>query len=134
MHAHSRKFISPEELNRESLLRILEEQAEIRFVSVAGVDLMGHETDAKIPVEVFRENIDEFLYGIAVNTDGSSVVLPGIASINNARIDMRADTSVKWWLDQNVDNIDPVTGLPVSTLKIPCFLIHHEKEIGRAHV
>ena len=134
MHAHSRKFISPEELNRESLLRILEEQAEIRFVSVAGVDLMGHETDAKIPVEVFRENIDEFLYGIAVNTDGSSVVLPGIASINNARIDMRADTSVKWWLDQNVDNIDPVTGLPVSTLKIPCFLIHHEKAVDSRSV
>ena len=70
MHVYSRKFISPEELNKESLLRILDEQAEIRFVSVAGVDLMGHETDAKIPVEVFRENIDEFLHGIAVSTDG----------------------------------------------------------------
>ena len=134
MHVYSRKFISPEELNKESLLRILDEQAEIRFVSVAGVDLMGHETDAKIPVEVFRENIDEFLHGIAVSTDGSSVVLPGIASINNAKIDMRADTSVKWWLDQNPDNIDPETGRPISTLKIPCFLIHHEKAVDSRSV
>lgn len=129
MQAQTINFISPEELSKDKLLSILSEHPEIRFVSVAGVDLMGHETDEKIPVQVFIEDIDSFLSGIAVNTDGSSVILPDIATINNAKIDMRADTSVKWWVDRNVDNTDPVTGLPVCTLKIPCFLIHHEKAV-----
>ena len=129
MQAYARNYISPEELTKDKLLSILESHPEIRFVSVAGVDLMGHETDEKIPVEVFIEDIDQFLNGIAVHTDGSSVILPDIATINNAKIDMRADTSVKWWIDRNADNIDTVTGLPVCTLKIPCFLIHHEKAV-----
>lgn len=129
MQVYARNFISPEELSKENLLSILDSHPEIRFVSVAGVDLMGHETDEKIPVAVFIEDIDRFLNGIAVHTDGSSVILPDLATINNAKIDMRADTSVKWWIDRNADNIDPVTGLPVCTLKIPCFLIHHEKAV-----
>ncbi|HHU07990.1 MAG TPA: glutamine synthetase, partial [Clostridiaceae bacterium] len=111
MQVYTRNFISPEELSKENLLSILDSHSEIRFVSVAGVDLMGHETDEKIPVAVFIEDIDRFLNGIAVHTDGSSVILPDLATINNAKIDMRADTSVKWWIDRNADNIDPVTGL-----------------------
>ncbi len=124
MQEDLRNFISPEKLNEKDLLYILGEMPEIRFVSVAGVDLMGHETDAKIPVEIFIENIKQFLHGNAVSTDGSSVILPDIATINNGKIDMKADISVKWWIDRNKDNIDSVTGLPVCTLKIPCFLIH----------
>lgn len=126
--------ISPEELDRDRLLTILAEHPEIRFVSVAGVDLMGHETDAKIPVEVFIKDLDQFLGGTAVQTDGSSVILPGIATINNAKIDMKADTSVKWWIDRNQDLIDDGTGLPVATIKIPCFLIHNEKAVDSRSV
>lgn len=125
MPEHNRFYISPEEQSKESLLRILDEHPEIKFVSVAGVDLMGHETDEKIPVELFRHDMDTFLGGTAVQTDGSSVILPGIATLNNAKIDMILDKSVKWWIDRNLEHLDPATGKPVSTIKIPCFLIHN---------
>lgn len=124
-----RRFILPEEQNKEMLLRILDENPEIRFVSVAGVDLMGHETDEKIPVAVFRKDLDTFLNGTAVQTDGSSVILPGIATLNNAKIDMKLDCSVKWWIDRNVEHLDPETGKPVATIKIPCFLFHDGKAV-----
>lgn len=125
MSEDNRFYISPEEQTKDSLLRILDEHPEIKFVSVAGVDLMGHETDEKIPVEVFRHDLDTFLNGTAVQTDGSSVILPGIATLNNAKIDMKIDTEVKWWIDRNNEHIDSATGKPVSTIKIPCFLIHN---------
>lgn len=130
MSTHKKlNYIAPEDLTSDRILRILSEHPEIRFVSVAGVDLMGHETDAKIPVEVFKEDLDQFLWGTAIQTDGSSVILPGIATINNAKIDMKADTTVKWWIDRNYELMDDATGLPVATIKIPCFLIHNEKAV-----
>lgn len=126
MNEETRCYILPEEHTKDQIFAILDQHPEIRFVSVAGVDLMGHETDEKIPVEVFRHDIDSFLYGTAVQTDGSSVILPGIATLNNAKIDMKIDRDVKWWIDRNMEFIDTASGKPVSTLKIPCFLIHDE--------
>lgn len=124
MAEENRMYILPEEQTEEQLHKILNEHPEIRFISVAGVDLMGHETDEKIPVEVFREGMAGFLFGTAVQTDGSAVFLPGIATLNNAKIDMQTDREVKWWIDRNPEFIDPLSGRPVSTIKIPCFLIH----------
>ena len=49
---------------------------------VVGIDVGGHDTDEKIPVEEFLRDIDGFLEG-GVQTDGSSVVLPKIAALNN---------------------------------------------------
>ncbi|MHB8962073.1 MAG: glutamine synthetase, partial [Saccharofermentanales bacterium] len=66
---------------------------EIRFVSLVGIDLSGNDTDERIPVRLFLDNIDEFLNG-AIQTDGSSVVLPGIATLNDGKVDFIADTSV----------------------------------------
>lgn len=126
MTEENRCYILPEEQTKETLLRILDEHPEIKFVSVAGVDLMGHETDEKIPVAVFRKDMDTFLHGTGVQTDGSSVILPGIATLNNAKIDMKIDTEVKWWIDRNMEHIDAQTGKPVATIKIPCVLIHDE--------
>lgn len=126
MSEGNRYFISPAEQRKEPLQKILDEHPEIKFVSVAGVDLMGHETDEKIPIELFRQDLDNFLNGPAVQTDGSSVILPGIATLNNAKIDMKVDKNVKWWIDRNLEHIDQATGKPVSTIKIPCFLIHNE--------
>jgi len=106
-----------------ALTKLLTEHPEIKFVSLVGVDLSGNSTDEKIPVKVFLEDIEGFIKG-GVQTDGSSVVLPGIASINNAKVDMLADVNVAWNVDYNDENIDKETNKPVGTLRIPCFLLH----------
>ena len=53
-----------------------------KFVSLVGIDLAGNDTDEKIPVRLFIKYIDEFYDGCAVQTDGSSVILPGIVTLN----------------------------------------------------
>jgi glutamine synthetase len=108
----------------EEISSILKQHPEIKFVSLVGVDLGGNDTDEKIPVDLFLEDIESFLtYG--VQTDGSSVVLPDIASLNDARVDIIPDSTVNWFVDYNFDNIDDVTGNPIGTLRIPSFLIHN---------
>ncbi|ELC8449702.1 glutamine synthetase [Clostridium perfringens] len=120
--------------NKESLISIFEEHPEIKFVSLVGVDLAGNDTDEKIPSKLFLKDIDSFLHGTAVQTDGSSVVLPGIATLNNAKVDMIADLDCKWFVDYNYDFIDPLTNRPVGTLRIPCFLIHEDKAVDSRHI
>lgn len=120
--------------NKESLISIFEDHTEIKFVSLVGVDLAGNDTDEKIPSKLFLKDIDSFLHGTAVQTDGSSVVLPGIATLNNAKVDMIADLDCKWFVDYNYDFIDPLTNRPVGTLRIPCFLIHEDKAVDSRHI
>ncbi len=110
---------------KEGVLSLLEQHPEIKFISLVGIDLAGNDTDEKIPMELFFEDYESFFEGRAVQTDGSSVVLPGIATLNNARVDFWADPSVNWFVDYNYDNIDEETGKPVGTLRIPSFLEHN---------
>ncbi|MCX7780970.1 MAG: glutamine synthetase [Negativicutes bacterium] len=117
--------IGPEKHDKETVLNILREHPEIKFVSVVGVDLAGNDTDEKIPINLFIKDFEDFFTNGAVQTDGSSVVLTGIATLNDARVDMVADASVNWFVDYNYEHIDEVTGKPVGTLRIPCFLIHN---------
>ena len=109
---------------KEGVLALLEQHPEIKFVSLVGIDLAGNDTDEKIPISVFFDDYDKFFNATAFQTDGSSVVLPGIAILSNARVDIKADPSVSWFVDYNDDNIDPETGKPVGTLRIPSFLRH----------
>ena len=116
---------SPEEI--ASLLRA---HPEVRFVSLVGLDIGGHDTDEKIPVNLFIEDMDKFLNS-GVQTDGSSVVLPKIAELNNAKVDIIPDTEVNWYVDHNFKHVDRETGLPIGTLRIPSFLIHNDvAEVG----
>ena len=109
-------YVIPKESHSEETLeKLLTEHPEIKFVSLVGVDLSGNSTDEKIPSKIFLDDINTFLKG-AVQTDGSSVVLPGIASLNNAKVDMLADVDVNWFVDYNYENIDPKTGKPVGSL------------------
>ncbi|MGL5243791.1 MAG: glutamine synthetase, partial [Sarcina sp.] len=126
--------IPKENHNKEDLIKILNSHPEIKFVSLVGVDLAGNDTDEKIPVKVFLKDIDSFLYGTAVQTDGSSVVLPGIATLNNAKVDMIADIDCNWFIDYNYDFLDPSTNNPIGTLRIPCFLIHEDKAVDSRHI
>lgn len=120
--------------NKESLTKILREHSEIKFVSLAGIDLVGHETEEKIPIKIFIKEMDIFLNGIAVQTDGSSVYLPNIATLDNAKIDMKVDLESNWFVDYNEENMDKENGLPVGTLKVPCFLFHDGIAVDSRHI
>ena len=113
----------------EELIRILGIHPEIQFVSFVGIDLAGNDTDEKIPIALFLESVDEYLNGCMVQTDGSSVVLPGIATLNDGRVDFEPDKNVVWFIDYNYEHIDSATQKPVGTLRIPSFLIHNNVKV-----
>lgn len=119
---------------KNDIIEIMSKNPQIKFVSLVGIDLSGNDTDEKIPMTLFLDDIDSFLNGVAVQTDGSSVVLPGIATLNNAKVDMIADLDCNWFVDYNYDNIDPMTNRPVGTLKIPCFLYHDNKPVDSRYI
>ncbi|MBP1763998.1 MAG: glnA 3 [Firmicutes bacterium] len=110
---------------KEELVNLLKDHPEIKFASLVGVDLAGNDTDEKIPINLFIKDVEEFYSGGAVQTDGSSVVLTGLATLNNAKVDMLADPDVNWFIDYNFEHIDEETGKPVGTLRIPAFLVHN---------
>lgn len=122
--------IAPENHGKADLKQILNTHPEVEFVSYVGLDIAGNDTDERIPVKLFLSDIDDMLEH-GVQTDGSSVHLPKIAELNNAKVDMIPDKSVNWYVDYNFDNISARTGLPVGTLRIPAFLVHNERaEVG----
>ncbi len=114
---------------RDEIKKMLREHPEIKFVSLIGVDMASNDTDEKIPIRIFLKDMDDFYSGSAVQTDGSSVVLPGIATINNAKVDMPIDPNVNWFVDYNFEHYDEATNRPVGTLRIPSFLIHEGKRV-----
>lgn len=126
--------IPKEKHTKENIKAILKSHSEIKFVSFVGVDLSGNDTDEKIPVSLFLDDLESFINGVAVQTDGSSVVLPGIATLNNAKVDMIADLNAKWFVDYNYDFIDPETQKPIGTLRIPCFLYHDNKAVDSRNI
>ena len=122
-------YIPAGQYGKEGVLALLEQHPEIKFVSLVGIDLAGNDTDEKIPMSAFFDDYESFFEGRAVQTDGSSVVLTNIATLNNARVDMWGDPSVNWFVDYNYENIDPATGLPTGTLRIPAFLMHNYRYV-----
>lgn len=109
----------------DEVREVLRAHPEVRFVSLVGIDIGGHDTDEKIPVEEFIDDMEKFLKN-GVQTDGSSVVLPKIAKLNNAKVDIIPDSTVNWFVDHNFNYVDHETGLPVGTLRIPSSLIHND--------
>ncbi|MEG0856545.1 MAG: glutamine synthetase [Terrisporobacter sp.] len=121
-------FVNKKDYTDEEFKSLLLNHKNIRFVSLVGVDLGGNSTDEKIPIELFLDDIDAFLKS-AIQTDGSSVELYDIATLNNAKVDLMPDTNSKWYVDYNLEHIDKETNLPIGTLKIPAFLIHDNKKV-----
>ncbi|MCQ2466142.1 MAG: glutamine synthetase [Clostridia bacterium] len=120
-------IIPPEKHSLQDITAILEQQPEIKFVSLSGIDMAGNDTDERIPISDFINNMEDYLNGEAIATDGSSVVLPGIATLNDGKVDLVPDPNVVWFVDYNYEHTDIKTGLPIGTLRIPCFL-HHNGE------
>lgn len=121
-------LIPPKLRNPKGLEQVLIENPQIKFVSLVGVDLGGNDTDEKIPVSSFLKKVDDFLSG-GIQTDGSSVILPEIATLNNGKVDFIADPSVNWFVDYNYEHLDPKTENPIGTLRIPSFLIHSGEKV-----
>ena len=113
--------------DKGTIIELLKAHPEVHFVSFAGLDIAANDTDERIPIKLFIEDIDKML-SQGVQTDGSSVNLPKIAELNNAKVDMIPDTDVNWYVDYNFSNIDIFTGLPVGTLRIPSILVHNDRK------
>jgi len=118
-------YVPPSQHSADAVEKLLRDHPEIKFVSLVGVDLGGNDTDEKIPIPCFLKNIRQML-SQGVQTDGSSVILPEIATLNNARVDLIPDMDVNWFVDYNDSFVDDATGLPVGTLRIPAFLVHND--------
>lgn len=111
----------------QSVKTLLQNHEEIQFVSYVGVDFGGNGTDERIPVKLFLEDIEKQLE-LGVQTDGSSVVLHGIATLDNAKVIILPDKDVDWYVDYNYSNL-AANGNFVGTLIIPSFLIHNNKMV-----
>ena len=122
-------YVIPANTAKEDIIKTLKAHPEIKFVSLVGIDLAGNDTDEKIPIGFFLKDIDSFYEGTAVQTDGSSVVLTGIATLNNAKVDMPIDPDVNWFVDYNMEHYDDELDKPVGTLRVPAFLIHEGKKV-----
>lgn len=113
----------------ENLRTLLKANPQIRFVSLAAVDIYGNDTDEKIPIVELLKDPEAFLKN-GVQTDGSSVFLPLIADVSDANVKLIPDMDVNWYVDYNIENFDE-EGRPVGTLRIPSFLVHNEhREVG----
>lgn len=126
-------LVKPYELTRDELIGLVKNHPEIKFISLMGIDLSGNDTDEKIPIDNFLCDTDEFLSG-AVQTDGSSVVIPGIATLSNGKVDFVADLNSNWYVDYNFEHLDGSTNKPVGTLRIPSFLHHSGKAVDSRSV
>lgn len=127
-------YVIPANSTKEDIIATLKQHPEIKFVSLVGIDLAGNDTDEKIPMRIFLEDIDAFYNGSAVQTDGSSVVLTGIATLNNAKVDMPIDPTVNWFVDYNTESYDEDLEKPIGTLRIPAALIHEGKAVDSRSV
>jgi len=120
--------IKPENNNIADLKQILERHPEIQFVSFMGIDIGGNGTDEKIPIKLFIKDMEDMLIH-GIQTDGSSVELQGIASLNDARVDILPDKDCTWFVDYNYEYYNDENGLPIGTLKIPAFIVHSGKRV-----
>ena len=118
-------FLKDEQKTKPALNDFIIKNPNIKFVSLSGIDFLGNDVDERIPVTYFLKNIDDIFSG-GVQTDGSSVNLPGIATISDAKIDFIVDTEAKWFIDYNLE--ESIFGKePIGTIRIPVFFKHHEK-------
>ncbi len=126
-------FIDAPRLGKEEIIELIKGQPNVLFVSLSTVDLGGNHTDERIPVREFLENYDGFMLR-GIPTDGSSVELPGIANIDNAKVDIIPDKNARWLIDYSSHHFTEEEHLSIGTLVIPSFLYHGGKPVGSRSV
>ncbi len=119
--------IEQEDKSPSRLAALLKKHPEIQFLSLLGVDFGNNHTDEKIPVNLVIDDLEDFFIN-GIQTDGSSVYLPEIASINNGKIDLIPDLNANWIVDYNMAHTLEDGNL-CGSLIIPAFLIHEGKEV-----
>ncbi len=118
-------FLTEGQKNKKGLSDFLRMNPNVKFVSLSGIDFLGNDVDERIPAAYFLKNFDDIISG-GVQTDGSSVNLPGIATISDAKIDFIIDHDAKWFVDYSFD--ESIFGPePIGTIRIPVFFKHHDK-------
>ncbi len=122
-------YIDAPRLTKEEIIDEIKSQPNVLFVSLSTVDLGGNHTDERIPVREFLENYDGLMLR-GIPTDGSSVELPGIADIDNAKVDIIPDKNVRWLIDYSSHHFTEEEHLSIGTLVIPSFLYHEGKQVG----
>eukprot|EP00771_Trimastix_marina_P001784 gnl/Trimastix_PCT/2887.p1 GENE.gnl/Trimastix_PCT/2887~~gnl/Trimastix_PCT/2887.p1 ORF type:complete len:650 (+),score=208.83 gnl/Trimastix_PCT/2887:46-1995(+) len=123
-------YIDPSK-DLSGVINALRLHPEVCFYSLIGVDFAGHATDERVPIQQFFDSISDIASGKSLlQTDGSSVVLTGLATLCDGKVDMIADLSVRWYIDYNWDLPCPANGIPVGTLWIPVFLEHNQRLVG----
>ena len=75
-------YVIPANSKKEDIIATLKQHPEIKFVSLVGIDLAGNDTDEKIPMRVFLEDINSIYNDSAVQTKESSIVITENATIN----------------------------------------------------
>lgn len=120
-------FIEKEDRSPSRLSALLKKHPEIQFVSLFAVDFGNNHTDEKIPVNMVIDDLGDFFKN-GIQTDGSSVYLPEIATINNAKVDLIPDMESHWIIDYNMGH--PIGDDKFSgTLVIPSFLYHENNPV-----
>ncbi len=119
--------IKQEDKSPDRLAALLKNHPEIQFLSLLAVDFGNNHTDEKIPVNLVIDELEDFFIN-GIQTDGSSVYLPEIASINNGKIDLIPDLNANWIVDYNMAHTLEDGNL-CGSLIIPAFLIHEGKEV-----
>jgi glutamine synthetase len=118
-------FLPEGQKNKKGLSDFLKMHSNVKFVSLSGIDFLGNDVDERIPANYFLKNFDDIMSG-GVQTDGSSVNLPGIATISDAKIDFVVDADAKWFVDYSFD--ESIFGPePIGTIRIPVFFKHHDR-------
>lgn len=112
----------------ETVKSILRQHPEVQFVSFVGIDFGGNGTDEKIPIKYFINDMENMLSS-GVQTDGTSVILHDIATLEDAKVIIIPDKECNWLIDYNFQNIDFEINKPVGTLRIPSFLVHDGKYV-----
>lgn len=112
--------------NENDLKKILSKNTEIQFVSIMSVDLNGNVTDERIPIKIFLDDLKEYIEGKAIQTDGSSVNLPIISELNDAKVDLVLDLDCNWYVDYSEELFENETGKAIGTLIIPAFIKHNK--------
>lgn len=113
--------LNPINKSKQEIISLIQSHPEIKFVSLVAVDFSGNGTDEKIPISYFYENYEDLLNN-GIQTDGSSVTLDNIASLDDAKVTLIPDLEAEWIVDYNWS-----IEIPIGTLRIPSFLGHHDK-------